>query len=484
VALTACVTIDEGIFPCEPDGGCGDGTACVAGFCVPRATGSGPAGPDAGRPAAGADASVDAGADAGAGAGLDGGVDGGAPDGGDAGQLPGTCFDLVDGPLLSKWSATAPTEVVTTTVSSIANGLSGRAVRAVTTAAFDFLFQLQLDSPVDVNAARELSFAMRGSNTNSPGWQGQVPFVVLVDQAGGRRTYTPTAMTLSVDGLTWSRYRVPLEGDATWATTGTVNLATLSRIELHVDTWGAGFTLDLDAVSFDTTTCSRACPAGCGLGTCDTARQECACPLGYGGPTCSRCAPGFDGGLVDGGSRCLLPLETTERHWPNSASRANSDAWLQVHHAEIQTMRPVVLALNFVNDVQPAQAQALLDRITTAVAEASRSRAPGRSASSISSNQSSTSEMVSAADRLRPSTPSGRTACSSRDDQPPKRVRGGSTRRRSSSPASPNTTESETRTRQGGSSPCASSSSAATSTSCGSSALVTSPTSTRPKSSR
>lgn len=367
---SACVSFDNlsDVFPCGPDGSCSDGKTCSNGICVvPR-----PERADAGSPR---DAGVDGGL---ADAGLDGGeLDGGELDAGsDAGLALGPCVDLTEGPWLTKWRGTAPTEVVTTTLTSIDAGLrSGRAVRAVTMAAFDFSLQLTFEPPLDLRTTTDLAFTMRGTNTNMNGWQGAVPVVVLSDGAGARRSLTPsTTMNISVDGLTWSPFRVPLGGSARWVAAGTIDLSAVTQLELHVDTWGSGFTLDLDGVRFESLACSGTCPGGCGRGTCDLTRSTCVCPLGFAGPSCSACAPGFDAGVVDGGSQCLLPLETAERVWPNSVSRANSDPWLQVHHAEIRTMRPVVLALNFVNDLAPGSAQYLLERIRDAFAEASRSQ--------------------------------------------------------------------------------------------------------------
>ena len=46
---------------------------------------------------------------------------------------------------------------------------------------------------------------------------------------------------------------IPIAGDATWQRTtfGTPTLTEMNYIEIHADTWGAGFTLWMDGVRFD-----------------------------------------------------------------------------------------------------------------------------------------------------------------------------------------------------------------------------------------
>jgi hypothetical protein len=93
------------------------------------------------------------------------------------------------------------------------------------------------------------------------GWQGNVPLVVMEDAAGARRTYTPTASLLGSDGVTWAAIKVPLTGGAGWQVSGdSVDLAHVAAIEIHVDTWDAGFTRDLDGMGFEKATTVCACP--------------------------------------------------------------------------------------------------------------------------------------------------------------------------------------------------------------------------------
>lgn len=234
--------------------------------------------------------------------------------------------------------------------------------------------------PIDATGVTALELVVRGRNTNSPTWQGRAPVVALVDTLGQRRVLTPDRTLLSADGVTWTRLSVPLAGgraalgEATWTATGTVDVGSLKAIEIGADTWGAGFTLDVDAVAFNTGAqaavgCAVDCPARCsGQGTCDDIAVQCQCDVGATGAGCERCRDGF---VLEAG-RCELPNDVTYDVWPNDRSRANSDPWLAAHHDDVQTLRPKVLVLNFVNPSSPAAVEALVDDVIDGFEEASR----------------------------------------------------------------------------------------------------------------
>lgn len=62
----------------------------------------------------------------------------------------------------------------------------------------------------------------------------------------------------------------------------------------------------------------------------------------------------------------------TNAIWPNTTSRANSDAWLAEHHDEIRTMKPRVLVINFSNEHPREHLDRLLEQIKITLAESSR----------------------------------------------------------------------------------------------------------------
>ena len=58
--------------------------------------------------------------------------------------------------------------------------------------------------------------------------------------------------------------------------------------------------------------------------------------------------------------------------WPNAQSKANSDDWIRLHHAQIKQMQPRLLVLNFVNGLSTAEATKKVEAITAALRESSR----------------------------------------------------------------------------------------------------------------
>lgn len=66
--------------------------------------------------------------------------------------------------------------------------------------------------------------------------------------------------------------------------------------------------------------------------------------------------------------------------WPNGLSAANSDPWLAQNHASLRTLRPNVLALNFVNAKNNTTMMSHLNQIANAISEGSRYHAYRNSA--------------------------------------------------------------------------------------------------------
>jgi len=58
--------------------------------------------------------------------------------------------------------------------------------------------------------------------------------------------------------------------------------------------------------------------------------------------------------------------------WPNTVSRANSDAWIPRNHDRIRQMRPRLLCINFVNGLEPGRAERIFADLITALNESSR----------------------------------------------------------------------------------------------------------------
>ena len=58
--------------------------------------------------------------------------------------------------------------------------------------------------------------------------------------------------------------------------------------------------------------------------------------------------------------------------WPNAQSKANSDDWIRLHHAQIRQMQPRLLVLNFVNGLSTEEATRKIEAILAAIRESSR----------------------------------------------------------------------------------------------------------------
>jgi len=101
----------------------------------------------------------------------------------------------------------------------------------------------------DLSKIDSLSFWVYEVNSNIPPFQGAQPVVVLQTQ-GGAYTYTPAYALMSLD--TWRLYQVPLSGGGPWtrSSTGSPVLSDVNQVELHFGTWGYGFELFIDGLSF------------------------------------------------------------------------------------------------------------------------------------------------------------------------------------------------------------------------------------------
>jgi hypothetical protein len=86
-------------------------------------------------------------------------------------------------------------------------------------------------------------------NSTPIGWQGNQPVIVLKSSAGSY-TYTPTTQVMP--NFAWKLIKVPLAGDSNWTrtSTGSPSLGDVDQIEIHQDTWDAGFTVWYDDVRF------------------------------------------------------------------------------------------------------------------------------------------------------------------------------------------------------------------------------------------
>ncbi len=125
-----------------------------------------------------------------------------------------------------------------------------------TTGAFD----TWLWSPVGRNAnwdfttVARLRFWVYAVNPNL-GFQGPSPWIRLGTSLSDYWEYNPSHDVLNDARDNWLQVDVPLAGDSVWQRTeiGTVDVTQINYLEIHADTWDAGFTLWFDGLTFDTT---------------------------------------------------------------------------------------------------------------------------------------------------------------------------------------------------------------------------------------
>lgn len=103
----------------------------------------------------------------------------------------------------------------------------------------------------DVSGFAQLTFWTFSDNNTPIGFQGNQPVVVLVT-ATGRYTYTPAGDVMPEHG--WRRHHVPLAGGSGWVrdVQGSPDLANVTALEVHQDTWDFGFTVFYDGMQFST----------------------------------------------------------------------------------------------------------------------------------------------------------------------------------------------------------------------------------------
>jgi hypothetical protein len=259
-----------------------------------------------------------------------------------------------------------------TTALGGSSGKAGtQALTLETQAAFLVTLRYEPPAPLSAGEDQELRLLLRARNVNT-GWQGNVPVVTLEDMSGARRSYSPPAPLYPTDGVTWREVRMPLAGGDGYEVSGdAVDFSQLRAIELTADTWEAGFRIDFDGLGFVApgARCQVSCPSDCsGRGRCSSEQLGCVCEVGATGVDCAGCRDGFTLSV----GHCRLEGDADYDTWPNPVSQVNGDAWLQVHHQAIKTLKPRVLALNFVNPSVPADVEALLEQVMAGFREGSR----------------------------------------------------------------------------------------------------------------
>lgn len=155
----------------------------------------------------------------------------------------------------TSWGASADDATAALFDDSTRIKVGAQSVRCETTAPFDFRMWAPAakDGNWDLAAAGGPSFWIYAVNTTSYGFQVNSPWIRLATDAANYADYHPTTNLLGKLN-TWIRVTIPLAGDATWqrTVTGSPNYTSINWIEIHADTWDAGFILWVDDFGFTT----------------------------------------------------------------------------------------------------------------------------------------------------------------------------------------------------------------------------------------
>jgi hypothetical protein len=132
-------------------------------------------------------------------------------------------------------------------------------VRADATGGFDNYLRYPGDRLArwDLSRANSLRAWFYAENANNPQFQGGSPWVRLHGPAGYIELH-PTFDILNEAIGQWREFVIPLAGDDVWerSESGAVSLEEINSVEIHADTWGAGFSMWLDGVRFDPPACA------------------------------------------------------------------------------------------------------------------------------------------------------------------------------------------------------------------------------------
>ncbi len=102
----------------------------------------------------------------------------------------------------------------------------------------------------DLSGRNLIDLWVYGDNNTPNGWQGNQPILKLVSASGSLRLEPNQQM---MPNHSWAFLTIPFAGDQIWQATtqGTFDIANVSAIEFHQDTWDFGFVCYYDGVRFD-----------------------------------------------------------------------------------------------------------------------------------------------------------------------------------------------------------------------------------------
>jgi hypothetical protein len=103
---------------------------------------------------------------------------------------------------------------------------------------------------LNASGKSKFGFFVKANDPSPIGWQAGP--VIVLGSPSGTITYTPPQILLpTTTAAGWMFVEVPLAGGNGWTVANNGgSLSNVNWIELHADTWDAGFDIWVDAVSF------------------------------------------------------------------------------------------------------------------------------------------------------------------------------------------------------------------------------------------
>jgi hypothetical protein len=195
----------------------------------------------------------------------------------------------------STWVAWADGATATVTDDPTRKVAGQAALAFQTTGAFDTSVRYSVGTGRwDLTGFDHLHVAFFAENSNDYGFQNGSPWIRLIDSAGNYFQYQYYQGGNPFDVLndaigSWQAYDIPLVASGTtadgWRRTasGTPDLSRISTLEIHADTWGAGFSLWIDDLGFRTAAVSVS-PASLPPGQVGTVYSQPITASGPAGP--------------------------------------------------------------------------------------------------------------------------------------------------------------------------------------------------------
>ena len=165
--------------------------------------------------------------------------------------------NVVEDPTVT-WSGRAEAASVTLTRGNAPGISSSNVLHLVTDSGGDVVIIGEPTVPWNLTSASALILSIYASNPNL-GFQNGSPWIMLFDRTGNSVMYQHFSNGYLVDMLNeargqWMEITVPIRAnESVWHRTlsGEMDFSMISRIEIHADTWGYGFQLWVNNVSFE-----------------------------------------------------------------------------------------------------------------------------------------------------------------------------------------------------------------------------------------